>query len=110
MKRTTVILSLIFALAIALSVSIPTLAANFSTVTVSGNIPKTLEVATVSGTPVTLLLTASGTVDSTAALVNVSVTTNVKKWHLGVTTNNSGYMINSSDSTQLASAGALRPG
>jgi hypothetical protein len=43
MKRTTIILSLIFALAIALSVSIPTLAVNPDTTTITGTVGQKIE-------------------------------------------------------------------
>jgi hypothetical protein len=76
MKRTVILLSLIFALAIALSVSIPTLAAN--TTTVSGTLAGKVEITT---PPVTSYTFTGGLPGTDPAAVTVTVKSN-QGWSL----------------------------
>lgn len=94
MKRTVIILSLIFALAIALSVTVPTLAAtDTKTTTVSGTVPTQIEVtAPTSITGLNLDPASSPATGSSGTPGNVKSN---KAWTLNASdTTNGGYMKN----------------
>lgn len=82
MKRTTIILSLIFALAIALSVSIPTLAAESGTTTVTGALAPKIDVTAPSGFALTLDPAAS---PATGTATAGNVKANKDGWTVTVT-------------------------
>jgi hypothetical protein len=95
MKRTVIILSLIFALAIALSASIPTLAAPTDTTVVSGTVKAAIDVTSPATVSVGDLIPPSA---STSADQTVTVKCNKPGWSLaaedmtvGV---NKGHMLN----------------
>ena len=101
MKRTVIILSLIFALAIALSVSIPTLAAApnpIANTTITGKVPKAIDVSATASAILTPENILPG-VESSAA-VTVTVSSNYG-WKLYVKGSDSGKMHRSSAATTL---------
>ena len=77
MKRTVILLSLIFALAIALSVSVPTLAAESGTTGVSGTVAGKIDVTA----PPTYTFSGDLPQDVENAF-DVNVKTNARDWHL----------------------------
>lgn len=93
MKRIVIILSLIVALVIAFSASIPTLAANDSKpTTVSGTVPTMIEVTAPSGLTLTLDPSIGWATNTSASNGNIKSN---KDWTLTVS-NSSGYMMNGS--------------
>jgi len=98
MKRTVIILSLIFALTIALSASIPTLALTSATTTVGGTVKPAIDVSYTGSAP-TFTGLYPGTTNTTPA-GTVTVQCNKGTWSLKAkdqkTTGSIGYMMNGS--------------
>ena len=99
MKRTVILLSLIFALAIALSVSIPTLAASSDNTTVSGNLGAKIEVTAPSAISLTLDPNASPATGTSATPGSVKSN---RAWTVTVTGDETTMYSQAAPTTKLA--------
>jgi len=96
MKRTVIILSLIFALAIALSASIPTMAVTTQTTWVKGTVPSAVDIQAMTNVSLPTLNPGT-TVNTEPTGLTVNVKSNKANWTLKVKDNvGSGYMQNAS--------------